>query len=48
MEQLQYAVTTGTPPALSVDDNVRTVALIEAGYRSLAEGRAVQLSEISI
>jgi predicted dehydrogenase len=48
MEQLQYAVTTGTPPALSVDDNVRTVALIEAGYRSLAERRAVQLSEISI
>jgi predicted dehydrogenase len=48
MEQLQYAVTTGTPPALSVDDNVRTVALIEAGYRSIAERRAVRLSEISI
>jgi len=48
MEHLQYAVTTGTPPALSVDDNVRTVALIEAGYRSLAERRAVRLPEISI
>lgn len=48
MEQLQYAVKTGTPPALSVADNVRTVALIEAGYRSLAEGRAVKLSEIAI
>ena len=48
MEQLQYAVKTGTPPALSVDDNVRTVALIEAGYRSLAEGRSVKLSEIPV
>lgn len=47
MEQLQYAVTTGTAPALSVADNVRTVALIEAGYRSIAEGRTVKLSEIS-
>ena len=35
-------------PALSVADNVKTVALIEAGYRSMAEGRAVKLSEIEI
>jgi len=47
MEQLQYAVKTGTPPALSVADNVRTMALVEAGYRSMAEGRTVRLSEIS-
>lgn len=47
MEQLQHAVTTGTPPALSVADNVKTVALIEAGYKSIAEGRTVKLSEIS-
>lgn len=46
MEQLQHAVTTGTPPALSVADNVKTVALIEAAYKSLAEGRTVALSEI--
>jgi hypothetical protein len=26
---------------------VKTVALIEAGYRSMAEGRTVKLSEIS-
>jgi len=45
MEQLQYAVKTGTPPALSVADNVKTVALIEAGYRSMADGRTVKLSE---
>ena len=47
MEQLQHAVATRTPPALSVADNVKTVALIEAGYRSMAEGRTVKLSEIS-
>jgi len=47
MEQLQHAVKTGTEPALTVADNVRTVALIEAGYRSIAEGRPVRLSEIS-
>jgi predicted dehydrogenase len=48
MEQLQYAVKTGTPPALSVADNVKTMALIEAGYRSIDKGRTVKLSEISI
>ncbi|MBP1884138.1 Gfo/Idh/MocA family protein [Sinorhizobium mexicanum] len=48
MEQLQYAVKTGEPPALSVADNVKTVALIEAGYRSINERRTVELSEISI
>lgn len=46
MEQLQHAVATGTPPALSVADNVKTVALIEAGYKSMTEGRTVRLSEI--
>jgi predicted dehydrogenase len=48
MEQLQHAVATGTPPALSVEDNVKTVALIEAGYRSIAEKRTVRLDEIKI
>ncbi|MBZ9675735.1 Gfo/Idh/MocA family protein [Mesorhizobium sp. ES1-1] len=47
MEQLQHAVKTGTPPALSVADNVKTMALVEAGYRSMAEGRTIRLSEIS-
>lgn len=47
MEQLQYALESGTPPALTIADNVKTVALIEAGYRSIAEGRTVKLSEIS-
>jgi predicted dehydrogenase len=48
MEQLQHAVATGEPPALTVEDNVRTVALIEAGYRSIAERRTVRLDEIAI
>lgn len=47
MEQLQHAVATGSPPALSVADNVKTMALVEAGYRSMAEGRTVRLSEIA-
>ena len=45
MEQLQYALKTGTPPALSGADNLRTMALVEAGYRSIAEGRTVRLAE---
>ncbi|MDP2119052.1 MAG: Gfo/Idh/MocA family oxidoreductase [Hoeflea sp.] len=48
MEQLQYAVKTGTSPALSVADNVRTMALVEAAYRSIEERRTVRLSEIKI
>lgn len=46
MEQLQHAIKSGEAPALSVADNVETMALIEAGYRSIAEGRTVKLSEI--
>jgi len=48
MEQLQHAIKTGTPPALSVADNVKTMALVEAGYRSIEQRRAVKLSEIPI
>src|SRR5882757_5440441 len=48
MEQLQHAVKTGEPTALSVADNVKTMALVEAGYRSIDQGRSVKLSEVSI
>jgi predicted dehydrogenase len=48
MEQLQYAVESGTPPVLSVADNVKTMALIEAGYKSIAENRPVKLSEFPV
>ena len=43
MEQLQYAVESGTEPMLSVADNVKTMALVEAGYRSMDENRPVKL-----
>ncbi|WP_291045495.1 Gfo/Idh/MocA family oxidoreductase [Herbiconiux sp.] len=48
MEQLQHAVSSGTDPQLSVADNVRTMALIEAGYRSIAEKRPVRLDEFAL
>jgi predicted dehydrogenase len=48
MEQLQHAIKSGTQPALSVADNVKTMALVEAGYRSIDEGRAIKLSDIAI
>ncbi|MCS5723128.1 Gfo/Idh/MocA family oxidoreductase [Herbiconiux sp. CPCC 203407] len=48
MEQLQHAVSSGTDPQLSVADNVRTMALIEAGYRSIAEKRPVRLDEFTL
>lgn len=48
MEQVQHAVETGTAPELSVADNVRTMALIEAGYRSIAEKRPVRLDEFPL
>ena len=48
MEQVQYAVDTATAPELSVADNVKTMALIEAGYRSIAEKRPVRLDEFPL
>lgn len=48
MEQLQWAVKQGETPELDIDDNVRTMALVEAGYRSLDERRAVPLAEFDI
>lgn len=48
MEQLQYAVKTGERPLLDVTDNVKTMALIDAAYRSLDQGRAVKLAEFGV
>lgn len=48
MEQLQFAVKTASPPELDVADNVKTMALVEAAYRSLDEKRAVALSEFGV
>ncbi len=46
MGQLLHALATGTEPAISGRDNLHTMALVEAGYRSLAEHRPVDLAEI--
>jgi predicted dehydrogenase len=45
MEQLQYALKSGSQPELSATDNLKTMALVEAAYRSVAEKRAVRLDE---
>jgi len=45
MEQLQYALRSGEPPALSIADNVKTMALVEAAYRSIEEKRTVAVAE---
>jgi predicted dehydrogenase len=45
MEQLQYALKTGTTPMLNAADNLKTMALVEAGYRSVREHRSVRLAE---
>src|SRR5918993_1364668 len=41
MAQLMSAVETGTEPEISGHDNLKTMALLEAAYRSASEGRAV-------
>ena len=41
MEQLQYAIAADEEPELSGQDNLRTMALIDAGYRSLSERRMI-------
>lgn len=46
MGDLLLALENGTEPMLSGRDNLRTMALVEAGYRSADEHRAVALSEI--
>ncbi|MCI0744533.1 MAG: Gfo/Idh/MocA family oxidoreductase [Verrucomicrobia subdivision 3 bacterium] len=46
MAQLLIALETNTEPAISGRDNLKTMALVDAGYRSAAEQRAVALTEI--
>ncbi|MCC6232753.1 MAG: Gfo/Idh/MocA family oxidoreductase [Verrucomicrobiales bacterium] len=46
MGELLVALESGTPPALNGRDNLRTMALVEAAYRSAETHRAVALSEI--
>jgi len=46
MAQLLIALETGEEPAISGRDNLKTMALVEAAYRSAEEHRAVEPSEI--
>jgi hypothetical protein len=46
MAQLLVALETNTQPAISAQDNLKTMALVEACYLSAAEHRAVEISEI--
>jgi len=46
MGQLLIALETGSEPAISGRDNLKTMALVEAAYRSADEHRAVRLTEV--
>jgi hypothetical protein len=46
MTELLVALETGSEPATSGQDNLRTMALVDACYVSAAEHRAVEISEI--
>jgi predicted dehydrogenase len=46
MGQLLGALATGAPPVINGRDNLKTMALVEAAYRSAAEHRAVPLADI--
>ncbi len=46
MGQLLIALETGRPPVVSGRDNLKTVALVEAAYRSATEHRVVTITEI--
>jgi predicted dehydrogenase len=45
MGQLLLALERGEAPAISGRDNLRTMALVEAAYRSVAEKRVVEMAE---
>ena len=46
MGQLLIALEAGTPPAIGGRDNLKSMALVDAAYRSAAEHRAVTIAEI--
>jgi predicted dehydrogenase len=47
MAQLLVALETDTEPAISGRDNLKTMTLVEAGYRSAKEKRSVSLAELA-
>ncbi|HEX4230312.1 MAG TPA: Gfo/Idh/MocA family oxidoreductase [Bryobacteraceae bacterium] len=46
MAELMNAIATGSEPETNGEDNLKTMAVVEAGYRSLKERRSVPISEI--
>ena len=46
MSNLLCAIENGTEPEISAEDSIKTLACIEACYRSIKEERTVYLSEI--
>jgi hypothetical protein len=47
MAQLLIALETNSEPAISGRDNLHTMALVDAAYRSASEHRAVAMKEIT-
>ena len=47
MAQLLIAIEEGTEPTISGRDNLRTMALVDAAYRSAAEHRAISPEEVT-
>ncbi len=48
MGQLLIALETGVEPAISGRDNLKTMALVDAAYKSAEEHRAVSLAEVTL
>jgi predicted dehydrogenase len=46
MAELQLSIEEGREPMTSGRDNLRTLALVEAAYRSAAQGRRIELAEL--
>jgi predicted dehydrogenase len=46
MAQLLIALESGADPAISGSDNLKTMALVEAAYQSVATGRRVRLDKV--
>lgn len=47
MAQLLIALENGTPPEISGRDNLQTMALVDAAYKSAEEHRAISIQEIT-
>ena len=46
MAELLCSLESGEPADLNGDDNLLTMALVEAAYRSAAEHRAAEIEEV--